>query len=317
MAERIADVARVVVVWSIRPTDRRKSRVDGLDAVGRGAAIILLESLGALAPGGVCDVMDDAALDHDHTPGDCGDRAGRGHHDEVRALARCERTDPSGAGDTGRLGNPFYRTDPGTRTHAMTSLRTEDLDGESPMADSPFQRAVRTILAELDPAPEREGLRLTPQRVERAFRFYCQGYREDPKRIIEDALFEPETDEMVVVRDIEIYSLCEHHLAPFFGKAHVAYVPDGKITGLSKIARLVDVFARRLQIQERLTQQIARAIDEALHPKGVGVVIDASHLCMMMRGVQKQNSSTVTSCLLGAFRRDERTRAEFLNLVKR
>ncbi len=182
--------------------------------------------------------------------------------------------------------------------------------------ESKMQKLIAKMLRELDPEPDREGLADTPRRVEEAFRFYCQGYQQDPVEAIGTALFEPETDEMVVVRDIEIYSMCEHHLAPFYGKAHVAYVPRGKIVGLSKIARVVDVFARRLQVQERLTQQIAHAIDDVLEPKGVAVVIEAAHLCMMMRGVQKQNSSTVTSCLLGAFRSDQRTRAEFLNLVK-
>jgi GTP cyclohydrolase I len=181
---------------------------------------------------------------------------------------------------------------------------------------TPFQDSVYQMLKELDPNPDREGLRDTPRRVEEAFRFYCQGYDQDPATEINSALYEPETDEMVLVKDIELYSLCEHHLAPFFGKAHVAYIPQGKIVGLSKVARLVDVFARRLQVQERLTQQIARALQEAINPLGVGVVIQASHLCMMMRGVAKQNSSTVTSCLLGSFRKDERTRAEFLNLVR-
>lgn len=182
-------------------------------------------------------------------------------------------------------------------------------------AGSPFQQAVRSMLRELDPEPDREGLRATPRRVEQAFRFYTEGYAQDPKAVIGSALFEPETDEMVLVKDIEVYSMCEHHLAPFFGKAHVAYLPRGKIVGLSKVARLVDTFARRLQVQERLTQQVARALEEILQPKGVGVIIEAAHLCMMMRGVQKQNSKTVTSCLLGLFRSDERTRAEFLNLA--
>ena len=181
---------------------------------------------------------------------------------------------------------------------------------------TPFQDAVYQMLKELEPDPDRAGVRDTPRRVEEAFRFYCQGYDQDPGLVINSALYEPETDEMVLVKDIELYSLCEHHLAPFFGKAHVAYIPRGKIVGLSKVARLVDVFARRLQVQERLTQQIAHALQDALDPLGVGVVIQASHLCMMMRGVAKQNSSTVTSCLLGSFRRDERTRAEFLNLVR-
>lgn len=182
--------------------------------------------------------------------------------------------------------------------------------------ETKFQSLIYEMLGELDPDRDREGLRETPRRVEKAYQFYCQGYHQDPVEAIGTALYEPETDEMVVVKDIELYSLCEHHLAPFYGKAHVGYVPSGKIVGLSKIARVVDVFARRLQVQERLTQQIAHAIEEVLDPKGVAVVIEASHLCMMMRGVQKQNSSTVTSCLLGCFRSDQRTRAELMNLVK-
>ena len=182
--------------------------------------------------------------------------------------------------------------------------------------DTPLRAAVRTILEQIDPEPNREGLARTPIRVEKALKFYCQGYALDPKKIIGDAFFEADTDEMVVVRDIEVYSLCEHHLAPFFGKAHVAYIPNGRLVGLSKIARLVDCFARRLQVQERMTVQIAQALRDVLQPKGVGVVIQAAHLCMMMRGVEKQNSSTVTSCLLGMFRSDPRTRAEFLDLVR-
>ncbi|MFY9343561.1 MAG: GTP cyclohydrolase I FolE [Planctomycetota bacterium] len=181
---------------------------------------------------------------------------------------------------------------------------------------TPFQQAVATLLRELDPEPGREGLRDTPRRFEGAFRHYTSGYAQDPKKVIGDALFAAETDEMVVVKDIEIYSLCEHHLAPFFGKAHVGYIPSGKIVGLSKVARVVDIYARRLQVQERLTMQVAQALEETLQPRGVGVVIEASHLCMMMRGVEKQNSKTVTSCLLGRFRTDERTRAEFLQLVR-
>jgi len=185
-----------------------------------------------------------------------------------------------------------------------------------PPPSNAFQDAVRHLLTELDPEPDREGLLATPQRVEKAFRFYTEGYHQDPHEIIGNAVFEAETDEMVVVKDIEMYSLCEHHMAPFFGKAHVAYIPNGKIVGLSKLARLVDVFARRLQVQERLTLQVAHALDDVLKPRGVAVVVEAAHLCMMMRGVQKQNSKTVTSCLLGLFRSDERTRAEFLDLVK-
>jgi GTP cyclohydrolase I len=187
-----------------------------------------------------------------------------------------------------------------------------------PMSHDPsqFQQAVAQLLSELDPDPGREGLRDTPRRVEKAFRFYTEGYGRDPKKVIGDALYEAETDEMVVVKDIEVYSLCEHHLAPFFGRAHVAYIPSDKIVGLSKLARVVDIYARRLQVQERLTMQVANAINEVLQPRGVAVVIEASHLCMMMRGVEKQNSSTITSCLLGLFRKDERTRTEFLKLIR-
>ncbi len=182
--------------------------------------------------------------------------------------------------------------------------------------DPSFQQAVQTMLGALDPEPLREGLLDTPRRVEKAFRFYTSGYQQNPKKVIGDALFEAETDEMVVVKDIEVYSLCEHHLAPFFGKAHVAYIPSNKIVGLSKLARVVEIYARRLQVQERLTMQVAKAIEDVLKPRGVAVVIEAQHLCMMMRGVEKQNSSTITSCLLGLFRKDERTRAEFLQLVR-
>jgi GTP cyclohydrolase I len=179
-----------------------------------------------------------------------------------------------------------------------------------------FEDHVEAMLRQLDPSPEREGLRDTPRRVRKAFEAYTAGYAQDPKDVIGTGVFEAETDEMVLVKDIELYSLCEHHLAPFFGKAHVAYIPSDKIIGLSKIARIVDIYARRFQVQERLTMQIATALEEVMQPKGVAVVIEASHLCMMMRGVQKQNSRTVTSCLRGLFRKDERTRSEFLKLVQ-
>jgi GTP cyclohydrolase I len=151
--------------------------------------------------------------------------------------------------------------------------------------------------------------------VARSLAFLTQGYAMDPRSVVGDAIFEAQYDEMVVVRDVEIYSLCEHHLLPFFGRCHIAYLPDGKIVGLSKLARLTDVFARRLQVQERLTTEIANSINDILAPKGVGVVIEASHLCMMMRGVEKQSSLAVTSCMLGTFRDDARTRSEFLSLV--
>jgi GTP cyclohydrolase I len=163
--------------------------------------------------------------------------------------------------------------------------------------------------------PEREGMAKTPERVKKAWEFLTQGYRMTPADAIGDALFEERHHNMVLVKDIELYSMCEHHLLPFFGKAHVAYIPDGKIMGLSKAARLVDVFARRFQVQERLTEQIAQAIWDVIQPQGVGVVIEAYHLCMMMRGVEKQNSKTITSAMRGAFLEDPGTRDEFLRLA--
>ena len=164
--------------------------------------------------------------------------------------------------------------------------------------------------------PSREGLQRTPWRASEAMRFFTQGYQQDPKRVLNDALFDATSDEMVIVKDIDFYSLCEHHLLPFFGKCHIAYLPTSKIVGLSKLPRLVDVFARRLQIQERMTSEIANTLQELIGATGVGVVIEAQHLCMMMRGVQKQNSYAITSALLGQFREDQRTRAEFLNLIR-
>jgi GTP cyclohydrolase I len=175
---------------------------------------------------------------------------------------------------------------------------------------------VRRILADLGEDPAREGLLKTPERVAESIRFLTQGYSMDPQVVLNGATFDETVDEMVVVRDIELYSLCEHHMVPFFGKCHVGYLPRGRIVGLSKIPRLVDVFARRLQVQERLTNQIAQALFDLLAPRGVGVVIEAQHLCMMMRGVEKQNSRAVTSSLLGTFRSDARTRAEFLDFVR-
>ena len=175
-----------------------------------------------------------------------------------------------------------------------------------------MQEAVRTLLAGLGEDPDREGLDKTPERVAKALRFLTSGYRQDPKALINEALFTVSYDEMVVVRDIDVFSMCEHHLLPFYGKAHVAYIPNGRVVGLSKIPRLVDMFARRLQVQERLTVQIA----ETIQPRGVGVVIEAMHFCMMMRGVEKQNSVAVTSCMLGAFRERQPTREEFLELIR-
>jgi len=173
------------------------------------------------------------------------------------------------------------------------------------------------ILRLLGEDPEREGLLRTPHRVADSLRFLTSGYEQSLDELIDGAVFAEEYEEMVLVKDIELYSLCEHHLLPFFGKAHVAYLPNGRILGLSKVARIVDAFARRLQVQERLTTQIAEAVDGCLRPHGVAVVIEAAHLCMMMRGIQKQNSQTLTSCMLGSFRDDEKSRAEFLELIRR
>ena len=177
--------------------------------------------------------------------------------------------------------------------------------------------AVRHLLGAVGEDPAREGLLRTPVRVAKSLAFLTQGYAQDADRILREAVFESNTDEMVVVKDIEVYSLCEHHMLPFFGRAHVAYLPSRHIVGLSKLARVVDVFARRLQVQERLTTEIAAAVQDALKPIGVGVLIEAQHLCMMMRGVSKQNSSTVTSCMLGRFRSDMKTRQEFLEICRR
>jgi GTP cyclohydrolase I len=176
---------------------------------------------------------------------------------------------------------------------------------------------VRSLLGELGEDPDREGLLRTPSRVARSYRFLLSGYDQRLETLVNGAIFEEPYSEMVVVRDIEVYSLCEHHLLPFFGKAHVAYIPDGRILGLSKIARIVDMFARRLQVQERLTTEIADALQTVLAPQGVGVVIEATHLCMAMRGVEKQNSSAVTSSLTGCFRDDDKSRNEFLSLIGR
>jgi GTP cyclohydrolase IA len=174
---------------------------------------------------------------------------------------------------------------------------------------------IRNILTELGEDPQRDGLVRTPERVDRSLRYLTSGYKKSADELLNGALFDVAYDEMVIVKDIEVFSLCEHHLLPFFGKCHVAYIPNGKIIGLSKIPRLVDMFARRLQVQERLTTQIAETIREKIHPKGVAVVIEAQHLCMIMRGVEKQNSIAVTSSMLGGFKENQNTRNEFLNLV--
>jgi GTP cyclohydrolase I len=173
----------------------------------------------------------------------------------------------------------------------------------------------REILVEIGEDPDREGLLRTPARAAQAFRDFTRGYRQNTEVVLNSAVFSEEYDDMVIVRDIEMYSLCEHHLVPFFGRVNVGYIPQGRILGLSKIARLVEVFARRLQVQERLTHEIAHAIQDAIQPRGVAVVIEARHLCMMSRGVEKQNSQMVTSCVLGAFRQDRGTRQEFMDLL--
>jgi GTP cyclohydrolase I len=179
-----------------------------------------------------------------------------------------------------------------------------------------LEEAYRDLLEAIGEDPERQGLRRTPIRAARALEFLTQGYRVNLDEIINDAVFDSEASEIILVKDIELYSLCEHHLLPFIGRAHVAYIPNGKVIGLSKVARIVDVFARRLQIQENLTTQIAESLMNCLEPAGVAVVVEAKHLCMMMRGVEKQNSIMKTSCLLGTFKDDARTRSEFLSLLK-
>jgi len=175
---------------------------------------------------------------------------------------------------------------------------------------------IRQLLEKLGEDPNREGLLKTPERVKRSYEFLTEGYRQDPAHIISDAVFTDKYDEMVLVKDIPFYSLCEHHLLPFYGHAHIAYLPKGRIVGISKIARMVDLFAKRLQVQERLTQQVAETIQEVLKPKGVAVVVSAQHLCMQMRGVQKHGTSIVTSAMLGAFREKQATREEFMSLIK-
>jgi GTP cyclohydrolase I len=180
----------------------------------------------------------------------------------------------------------------------------------------PIEPLVTRLLKELGEDPGRSGLERTPSRVAQSLRYFTTGYEEDPKDILNDALFEVSYDEMVIVKDIEFYSLCEHHLLPFFGRIHVAYIPNGKVLGLSKIPRLVEMFARRLQVQERMTVNIAETLEELLKPKGVAVVAEATHLCMMMRGVRQQNALAITSSIRGEFERDSKTRAEFMNLLR-
>ena len=195
------------------------------------------------------------------------------------------------------------------------AMWTQDLDA-APERHPEFESLVHRMLELIGEDPAREGLLKTPQRVANSLTWLTRGYDVDIREVVGDAVFEEPNSSMVMVRDIELYSLCEHHMLPFFGRAHIAYIPDGHVVGLSKLPRLVDVFARRLQVQERLTEQVAQAVEDVLKPRGVGVVIEAYHLCMMMRGVQKQNSQTVTSAVRGLFRSDPRTREEFLSLAQ-
>jgi len=188
---------------------------------------------------------------------------------------------------------------------------------ESPtITSASFEELVKEIIVRLGEDPTREGLVRTPERVHRTYEHLMKGYKEDPEALLRNALFTVSYDEMVIVKDVEMFSLCEHHMLPFFGKVHVAYIPNGKVIGLSKIPRLIEIFSRRLQIQERLTTQIAETIQKAIEPQGVGVVIEARHLCMMMRGVEKQHSAAVTSSMLGCFREEQETRTEFLSLIR-
>ena len=206
-------------------------------------------------------------------------------------------------------------------SNRMTELQghyASNLDGApNEVYDSEFESLVKQMLLRIGEEPSRDGLKRTPLRVAKAMDFLTSGYQMKVEDVLNNALFPHKGQDMIIVKDIEFYSLCEHHMLPFFGKAHVAYIPRKKIVGLSKVARIVDVFARRLQVQERLTDQVADAIVEALNPLGVAVVMEASHFCMMMRGVQKQSSSTVSSAMRGAFRKDARTRAEFMELIRR
>jgi GTP cyclohydrolase I len=198
---------------------------------------------------------------------------------------------------------------------ATQLVRDTAFDADDSIQNDEFEDLIHRELALLGEDPSREGLIRTPSRVARSLKWMTQGYASSAEDVVGEGIFKEDHDNMIMVRDIELYSMCEHHMLPFYGKAHVAYIPNGKIVGLSKLARVVDVFAQRLQVQERLTEQIAESLCEVLNPAGVGVVIEAYHLCMMMRGVQKQNSKTITSALRGVFRDDSKTRDEFLRLA--
>jgi GTP cyclohydrolase I len=196
-------------------------------------------------------------------------------------------------------------------------MSTQTAPAAATLASASTEDIYRELLVRIGEDPTRDGLLDTPARMEKALKFLTRGYTQEVNTVLHGALFDVDYDEMVIVKDIEFFSMCEHHLLPFFGKAHVAYVPNGKVIGLSKIPRLVDVFARRLQVQERLTTEVADAIDEAIHPQGVAVILEAQHLCMMMRGVEKQHSATVTSAMRGVFKTQQQTRNEFLSLVRK
>jgi len=198
----------------------------------------------------------------------------------------------------------------------MNPAKLEQTKEPTTLTSASFEDLVREMIVRLGEDPTREGLAATPDRVAKAMRFLTKGYQEDPEALLKGALFHEKYDEMVIVKDVEMFSLCEHHMLPFFGKVHVAYIPNGRVIGLSKIPRLIELFSRRLQIQERLTTQIAETIQKVIEPHGVGVVIEARHLCMMMRGVEKQHSAAVTSSMLGCFRKEEETRSEFLSLIR-
>jgi GTP cyclohydrolase I len=194
--------------------------------------------------------------------------------------------------------------------------KTFEIEGPETVGSDNIADLIRKMLVKIGEDPEREGLKKTPERFDKAFRYLTSGYAQDPEKVLNGAKFSVAYDQIIVVKDIDVYSLCEHHLLPFFGKCHVAYLPDKQVVGLSKIARLVNVFARRLQIQERLTSQIAESLQDKLKPLGVGVIIEATHMCMVMRGVEKQGSMAVTSAMLGTFRENKQTRDEFLSLVR-
>jgi GTP cyclohydrolase IA len=198
----------------------------------------------------------------------------------------------------------------------MKPAQLDQKKDSATITSATFEDLVKEMIVRLGEDPAREGLVSTPERVTKAMRFLTKGYNEDPDALLKGALFTVSYDEMVIVKDIEMFSLCEHHMLPFFGKVHVAYIPKGRVIGLSKIPRLIELFSRRLQIQERLTTQIAETIQQVIEPQGVGVVIEARHLCMMMRGVEKQHSAAVTSSMLGCFRESEETRSEFLSLIR-